>query len=88
MLSIGLYQKCPNSSSIFIELMKEEPVCLPCTSHITEKGCKHENSSLLLRDLTIHNLFISTAAGVVPCGGIKHLPYIIIVQIIFSGPLG
>ena len=40
--------------------------------------------SLLQKDLTDQNLFIFTAAGVVSCGG----PYIIMVQIIFSGPLG
>ena len=40
--------------------------------------------SLLPKDLTNQNLFIFTAAGVVPCGDRK----IIIEQIIFSGPLG
>ena len=44
--------------------------------------------SLLPKDLTFQNLFTFTAAGVVPCGGRKSLPYIVIVQIIFSGRLG
>ena len=50
--------------------------------------------SLLPEHLTsIQNLFIITSADVVPCGGRKSLTvhhysanYIIIVQIIFSGP--
>ena len=44
--------------------------------------------SLLPKDLTNQNLFIFTAADVVPCGGRKNISYIIIVQILFSGPLG
>ena len=39
---------------------------------------------LLPKDLTNQNLLTFSAAGVVPCGG----PYIIILQIIFPGPLG
>ena len=39
---------------------------------------------LLPKDLTNQNLLTFSAAGVVPCGG----PCIIIVQIIFPGPLG
>ena len=44
--------------------------------------------SSLPNDLSIQNLFISTAADVVPCGGRKTFPYIVIAQIILSGPLG
>ena len=44
--------------------------------------------SLLPQDLTIQNLFISTAADVVPCGGRKTFSYIVIEQIILSGPSG
>ena len=40
--------------------------------------------SLLPKDITYQNLLILTAAGVVSC----CVTYIIIAQIIFSGPLG
>ena len=41
---------------------------------------------LIPKDLTYPNLFLFTAAGVVPCGGRKNVSaYSIIVQIIFSG---
>ena len=44
--------------------------------------------SLLHKDLIHQNIFIHTAAGVVPCDDRNKLPYIKIAQIIFSGPLG
>ena len=40
------------------------------------------------KDLTTQKLIISTADGVVPYDGRKVSPYIIIVQIMFSVPLG
>ena len=44
---------------------------------------------LLLKDQLFQNLLIVIADGVkVLCGGPESLPYFIMVQIIFSGPLG
>ena len=43
---------------------------------------------LASKKLSIHNLFIYTSADLVSCGGIKVIPFIIIVQIIFSCAFG
>ena len=48
--------------------------------------CGRPPSPLLLLCFVRH-IFISTTAGVVPCGGRKDSLFIIIVQIILSGPL-
>ena len=43
---------------------------------------------LLQKDLTNQNLFIFSAADIVPSVGRKTSPCIIVMHIIFSGPLG